>query len=57
MSLRLAVEQASHRVIVRRRLPPPFGGARIYVSTEGGLRYLARPMVRWTRRCCSSRAK
>jgi FkbM family methyltransferase len=46
MSLRLAVERASHRVVVRRRLPPPFGGARIYVSTEGGLRYLAKPMAR-----------
>ncbi len=44
MSLRLGVEQASHRITVRRRLPPPFAGARIYVSTEGGLRYLARPM-------------
>src|SRR5579863_2382789 len=44
--LRLAVEQASHRFVVRRRLPPPFDSARIYVSTEGGLRYLARPMAR-----------
>jgi FkbM family methyltransferase len=26
-------------------MPPPFSGARIYVSTEGGLRYLARPMA------------
>jgi FkbM family methyltransferase len=46
MSLRLALERASHRVVVRRRLPPPFEGARIYVSTEGGLRYLARPMAK-----------
>jgi FkbM family methyltransferase len=45
VSLRLAFEQASHRLVVRRRLPPPFSGARIYVSTEGGLRYLARPMA------------
>ena len=45
MSLRLALEQASHRVVVRRRLPPPFDRARIYVSTEGGLRYLAQPMA------------
>ncbi len=45
MSLRSVVERASHRVIVRRRLPPPFAAARIYVSTEGGLRYLARPMA------------
>lgn len=26
-------------------MPPPFSGARIYVSTEGGLRYLARAMA------------
>jgi FkbM family methyltransferase len=45
MSLRLAVERATHRVVVRRRLPPPFGQARIYVSSEGGLRYLARTMA------------
>jgi FkbM family methyltransferase len=46
MNLRLAVERASHRVVVRRRLPPPFHGARIYVSSEGGLRYLTRAMTR-----------
>jgi FkbM family methyltransferase len=45
MSLRSAVERASHRVLVRRRLPAPFASARIYVSSEGGLRYLARPMT------------
>ncbi len=45
MSLRLALERATHRVVVRRRLPPPFASARIYVSTEGGLRYLARTMA------------
>lgn len=45
MNLRLAVEQASHRFVVRRRLPAPFDSARIYVSTEGGLRYLARTMA------------
>jgi FkbM family methyltransferase len=45
MSLRLALERASHRVVIRRRLPPPFANARIYVSTEGGLRYLARAMA------------
>src|ERR1035438_3998238 len=27
-------------MVIRRRLPPPFGAARIYVSSEGGLRYL-----------------
>lgn len=46
MSLRQLAERASHRIVVRRRLPAPFEGARIYVSTEGGLRYLARPMSR-----------
>ena len=45
MSVRSAVEDASHRIVVRRRLPRPFESARIYVSTEGGLRYLARPMA------------
>ena len=45
MRLRLVLEQASHRIVVRRRLPPPFEGARIYTSTEGGLRYLARRMT------------
>lgn len=45
MSLRLALERASHRLVVRRRLPPPFSGVRIYVSSEGGLRYLARSMA------------
>lgn len=31
MLLRSALEQATHRVVVRRRPPPPFGAARIYV--------------------------
>ena len=44
MSLRLALERATHRLVIRRRLPPPFASARIYVSSEGGLRYLAKPM-------------
>jgi FkbM family methyltransferase len=38
--LRSILEQATHRVIVRRRLPGPFSAAQIYASTEGGLRYL-----------------
>ncbi len=46
MRLRSALERATHRFVVRRRLPPPFAGARIYVSTEGGLRYLTRGMAR-----------
>ena len=46
MRLRQLAERASHRIVVRRRLPAPFDGTRIYVSTEGGLRYLARAMSR-----------
>jgi FkbM family methyltransferase len=38
--LRNMVERASHRLVFRRRLPAPFAAARIYASTEGGLRYL-----------------
>lgn len=38
--LRSLLEQSTHRVIIRRRLPGPFSAARIYASTEGGLRYL-----------------
>lgn len=45
MNIRRAIERASHRVVVRRRLPPPFASARIYVSTEGGLRYLVKTMA------------
>jgi FkbM family methyltransferase len=45
MGLRSALERSTHRLVVRRRLPPPFASARIYVSTEGGLRYLARTMA------------
>jgi FkbM family methyltransferase len=45
MGVRAAFEQATHRIVIPRRMPPPFAGARIYVSTEGGLRYLARTMA------------
>jgi FkbM family methyltransferase len=38
--LRTTLENASRRLVFRRRLPPPFAAARIYASTEGGLRYL-----------------
>jgi FkbM family methyltransferase len=38
--LRTALEQTTHRLVLRRRMPPPFGTARFYVSSEGGLRYL-----------------
>jgi FkbM family methyltransferase len=37
---RALLEQTTHRMILRRRLPDPFRAARIYVSSEGGLRYL-----------------
>jgi FkbM family methyltransferase len=37
---RVVLEQATHRFVIRRRLPSPFRAARIYVSSEGGLRYL-----------------
>ena len=46
MSLRTVLEQASHRLVIRRRLPPPFTAARIYASSEGGLRYLRPRMDR-----------
>lgn len=46
MLLRSALEQTTHRIVVRRRMPAPFAGARIYVSSEGGLRYLGRGMAR-----------
>jgi FkbM family methyltransferase len=45
MPLRSSLEQATHRIVIRRRLPAPFAAARIYVSSEGGLRYLARSMA------------
>lgn len=44
MSLRSALEQTTHRIVIRRRLPAQFGRMRLYVSTEGGLRYLMRSM-------------
>ena len=43
--LRSALERASHRTVVCRRLPAPFAAARIYASSEGGLRYLGRGMA------------
>jgi FkbM family methyltransferase len=42
--LRSALEQLTHRIVIRRRLPLPFAAARIYVSSEGGLRFLGRGM-------------
>lgn len=40
MSLRHVLEQRTHRFVVPRRLPKPFSDTRLYVSSEGGLRYL-----------------
>jgi FkbM family methyltransferase len=42
--VRPVLEQMTHRIAVLRRLPRPFDAARIYVSSEGGLRYLRRRM-------------
>jgi FkbM family methyltransferase len=38
--LRTAAERTTHRLVFRRRLPKPFDAALIYVTSEGGLRYL-----------------
>ena len=43
--LRTLMEQSTHRLVMRRRLPPPFGAVAIYASSEGGLRYL-RPRLK-----------
>lgn len=40
MLLRTTLEHVTHRLVTRRRLPPPFDAARVYTSSEGGLRYL-----------------
>lgn len=40
MRTRTTLEHLTHRLILRRRMPSPFAGARIYTSSEGGLRYL-----------------
>lgn len=45
MPLRSVLEQTTHWIVVRRRLPAPFAAARIYVSSEGRLRYLGRGMA------------
>jgi FkbM family methyltransferase len=47
MGLRTIAERLSRGVVLRRRLPPEFGGARFYVSpSAGGLRYWRRNMRR-----------
>src|SRR5258708_35679759 len=45
MGRRAALEQGPHSLSLGRRHPPPFAAARIYASTEGGLRYIARAMT------------
>ena len=40
VALRSLAETVSHPFVFRRRLPRDLGGRRIYVTTEGGLRYL-----------------
>jgi len=44
--LRSTLEQMTHPFTIRRRLPRPFDAARIYATTEGGLRYLRPNMGR-----------
>jgi FkbM family methyltransferase len=43
--MRAIAERATHRLVFRRRMPPPFATSAFYASTEGGLRYL-RPRLR-----------
>jgi FkbM family methyltransferase len=40
IAMRAIAERATHRLVICRRLPPPFGQVSIYTSSEGGLRYL-----------------
>jgi FkbM family methyltransferase len=39
-TLRSIVERLTHSLVIKRRLPPRFGGIPLFVSTEGGLRFL-----------------
>ncbi len=39
-AVRSLAERLTHRLVLARRLPPPFEQTRIYVSSEGGLKYL-----------------
>ncbi len=43
---RRLAEQLTHRVVLPRRLPPPYRASRIYVSSEGGLKYLRPSLAR-----------
>jgi len=42
--LRTFIERSTHRIVIRRHLPPPFSAATIYASSEGRLRYLGPSM-------------
>jgi FkbM family methyltransferase len=42
--LRSLAERLTHRVVLRRRLPEAFDRLPMYVSSEGGLRYLGRSL-------------
>ncbi len=53
MTIRSFVEQQTHRLVFRRRLPKPFSHMRFYVSSEGGLRYLRPSMDRVDRNLIS----
>jgi FkbM family methyltransferase len=44
--LRATLERVTHRIVIRRHLPLPFHAARVYTSSEGGLRYLRPSMGR-----------
>lgn len=46
MPWRATAERLTHRLVFRRRLPSEFGKMPIYVSTEGGLKYLLRRVER-----------
>jgi FkbM family methyltransferase len=43
--IRNFLENTTHRLVFRRHLPSPFGDIRLYVTTDGGLRYL-KPSLR-----------
>ncbi|HZJ06803.1 MAG TPA: FkbM family methyltransferase [Nocardioidaceae bacterium] len=45
MTIRSRAERLSHHLVLRRRLPAPYGGSRFYTSPEAGLRYL-KPSLR-----------
>ena len=40
MPLRRRLELLTHQLVLKRRLPAPFEGVKLYVSSEAGLRYL-----------------